>query len=287
MPSSPIDSPAARIYEGTARRPYASINFITAHDGFTLKDLVSYNDKHNEANGEESRDGESHNRSWNAGGEGQSSNPEVIALRNRQMRNFLATLLLSQGVPMILGGDEIGRTQRGNNNAYCQDNELSWYDWESADMALLQFTRRLVRLRHRHPVFCRRRWFQGRPIHGTAVSDIGWFTPGGVEMSEDDWQVGFAKSRGVFLNGRGIPTTNERGEPILDESFYLMFNAHHEPLEFTLPEAKWGTRWAVLLNTVEPGDYTSEESAAAELAAASKFAVQPWSLVLLRRTGWE
>ena len=166
------------LYQGTARKPHASINFITAHDGFTLRDLVSYNEKHNEANGEDSRDGESHNRSWNCGAEGPTDDPAILAMRARQQRNFLTTLLLSQGVPMLLGGDEIGRTQGGNNNAYCQDNPISWYDWATADQSLLHFTRSLLRLRQRHPVFCRRRWFQGRPIHGSGVSDIGWFTPG-------------------------------------------------------------------------------------------------------------
>ena len=202
--SSPTGSPAARIStRAPARRPYASINFITAHDGFTLRDLVSYNEKHNEANGEDNRDGESHNRSWNCGVEGPTDDPgRARAARAGSSATSSTTLLLSQGVPMLLGGDEIGRTQRGNNNAYCQDNEISWYDWEHADEELLQFTRRLIRLRHRHPVFCRRRWFQGRPIHGTEVSDIGWFTPGGDEMTEEDWQAGFAKSLGVFLNGR-------------------------------------------------------------------------------------
>jgi glycogen operon protein len=186
---------------------------------------------------------------------------------------------------MLLGGDEIGRTQGGNNNAYCQDNEISWYDWDHADESLLQFTRRLVRLRHLHPVFCRRRWFQGRPIHGSTVSDIGWFTPGGTEMSEDDWRAGFAKSLGVFLNGSAIPSPNERGEQVIDASFYVMFNAHHEPLDFKLPEEKWGTRWVVLLNTVDPADHMSEEDSTGELAAGATFSVQAWSLVLLRRTG--
>src|SRR5262249_36190623 len=161
--------------------------------------------------GEDNRDGESHNRSWNCGAEGATEDPAVLALRGRQTRNFLTTLLLSQGVPMILGGDEIGRTQRGNNNAYCQDSDISWYDWSNCDHALLRFTSRLIQLRLRHPVFCRRRWFQGRPIHGTQVSDIGWFTPAGHEMSDEDWRAGFAKSMGVFLNGGAIPTTNERG----------------------------------------------------------------------------
>jgi glycogen operon protein len=272
------------LYQGTARRPYASINFITAHDGFSLRDLVSYNDKHNGENGEENRDGESHNRSWNSGEEGPSKNPDVIALRARQTRNFLTTLFLSQGVPMLLGGDEIGRTQHGNNNAYCQDNDKSWYDWAHADRELIDFTRRLIRLRHRHAVLCRRRWFQGRPIHGTQVSDIGWFTPSGTEMSEEDWQAGFAKSLGVFLNGRGISTPDERGEPVLDASFYVMFNAHHEPLEFKMPEKKWGRRWDLILNTAEETDHLAEEDLGPTLEAGSQMQVAPWSLVLLRRT---
>ncbi len=271
------------LYQGTARKPHASINFITAHDGFTLRDLVWYNDKHNDANGEDNRDGESHNRSWNCGAEGPSEDPEVNALRSRQQRNFLATLLLSQGVPMLLGGDELGRTQQGNNNAYCQDNEISWYDWAHADQSLLQFTRSLLRLRQRHPVFCRRRWFQGRPIHGSGVSDIGWFTPHGTEMSDEDWRAGFAKSLGVFLNGDAIPTPNERGERVVDQSFYMMFNAHHEPLEFTLPEGKWGSRWTQLLNTHEPGELLSEDKPGPELLAGGSLTVQAWSTILLRR----
>jgi glycogen operon protein len=275
------------LYQHTGRRPYASVNFITAHDGFTLRDLVSYNEKHNEANGEDNRDGESHNRSWNCGEEGETDKPDVLALRGRQIRNFLATLFLSQGVPMLLGGDEIGRTQRGNNNGYCQDNETSWYDWANADQAILQFTRRLIRLRHRHPVLCRRRWFQGQPIHGTKVSDIAWFTAAGNEMSEDDWNAGFAKSLGVFLNGRAIPTPNERGERVLDESFYVMFNAHHEPLEFVLPEKKFGDKWAVVLDTNQPADHMTEDDLGSELDAGSRMQVQAWSLVLLRRTVWQ
>ncbi len=274
------------LYKGTARRPYASVNFITAHDGFTLRDLVSYNDKRNEANGEENRDGESHNRSWNCGIEGPTDEPEVNALRARQVRNYLATLFLSQGVPMLLGGDEIGRTQRGNNNGYCQDNEMSWYDWEHADAGLLHFTQRLVRLRHQHPVLCRRRWFQGRPIHGTQVSDIAWFTPAAVEMSDQDWGVGFAKSLGVFLNGRGIPTPNERGEPIVDESFYVMFNAGADPLEFVIPAEKWGTRWTLILNTYEDTDHMSEDDGGEEFNASEEIEVPAWTLILLKRTGW-
>jgi glycogen operon protein len=271
------------LYQGTGRRPNASINFITAHDGFTLSDLVSYNEKHNEANGEDNRDGENDNRAWNCGEEGPTDNPEVLALRRRQTRNFLTTLFLSQGVPMLLGGDEIGRTQRGNNNAYCQDNELAWYDWAHADTELLQFTRRLIAFRHRHPVFCRRRWFQGRLIHGSQVSDIGWFTPAGVEMSEDDWRAGFAKSLGVFLNGHAIQSPNERGEPVTDESFYVMFNSHHEPLEFRLPEQPWGEQWTMILNTADEKDLLGEQEIGPAREAGSQIQVQPSTLIQLRR----
>ncbi|MDP9322001.1 MAG: glycogen debranching protein GlgX [Acidobacteriota bacterium] len=271
------------LYQGTARRPNASINFITAHDGFTLSDLVSYNEKHNEANGEDNRDGENHNRSWNCGEEGPSAKPEVLELRRRQTRNLLTTLFLSQGVPMLLGGDEIGRTQLGNNNAYCQDSEIAWYDWAHADTELLQFTRRLIGFRHRHPVFCRRRWFQGRPIHGSKVSDIGWFTPAGVEMSEDDWRAGFAKSLGVFLNGRSIQSLSERAEPVTDDSFYVMFNSHHEPLEFTLPEQRWGEQWTVILHTADEKDLLAEQETGPVVEAGERMQVQPSSVVLLRR----
>jgi isoamylase len=275
------------LYESTARRPNASVNFVTAHDGFTLRDLVSYNEKHNEANGEDNRDGESHNRSWNCGAEGPTDDPAINALRARQARNLLATLMLSQGVPMLLGGDEVGRTQQGNNNAYCQDSEISWYDWANADQNLLQFTRQLIRLRRRHPVFCRRRWFQGRPIHGTDVSDIGWFTPAGNEMSEDDWRAGFAKSLGVFLNGRAIPTPDERGERIYDESFYVIFNGHHTALEFALPDERWGTSWVTVFDTAEDGThFMREEDTGRTFGPGETVNVQAWSVVLLRRTGW-
>ncbi len=237
------------LYATTGRSPYASINFITAHDGFTLRDLVSYNDKHNDANGEHNRDGESHNRSWNHGAEGPTEDPAVLALRARQQRNFLTTLLLSQGVPMLLGGDELSRTQRGNNNAYCQDNELSWLDWQHADRELLEFTRRLIELRARHPVFRRRRWFQGRPIHGSDVSDIAWFTPEGQPMAEDDWDHASARSLGVFLNGEGIASRDDRGERVVDETFYVIFNAAAEPRDFTLPPERWAERWSLVLDT--------------------------------------
>jgi isoamylase len=271
------------LYQGTARRPYASINFITAHDGFTLRDLVSYNEKHNEANGEENRDGESHNRSWNCGAEGPTDAEDVQRLRRRQQRNFLATLFLSQGVPMLCGGDEIGRTQGGNNNAYCQDNQISWYDWEHADQTLLAFARDLIRLRSAHPVFCRRRWFQGRPIHGNSVSDIGWFTPAGTEMSEQDWQAGFAKSLGVFLNGDAIPTPDHQGRRVVDDSFYVMFNAHSEAVEFVLPESKWGEQWTVAIDTSELPDGLKVDERGRQLGAGERVPVPAWSLVLLRR----
>ena len=244
------------LYQSDGRHPSASINFVTAHDGFTLNDLVSYNDKHNEANGEGNRDGESHNRSWNCGAEGPTKDLDIRALRRRQQRNFLATLFLSQGVPMILGGDEMGRTQGGNNNAYCQDNEISWVDWslteENADLVAL--TARLAEFRRDHPVFHRRRFFQGRPIHGETVTDIGWFSPDGTEMSEEDWESGFAKSVGVFLNGEAIPDPDLRGEKVTDDSFLVLFNAHYEALPFTIPTFRnWGDHWVVVLDTEEPG----------------------------------
>jgi glycogen operon protein len=249
------------LYERTGRRPFASINFVTAHDGFTMRDLVSYNEKHNEANLEDSRDGENHNRSWNMGTEGPTDDPEILARRARQTRNFLATLFLSQGVPMLLGGDEIGRTQGGNNNGYCQDNEISWYDWGRADESLLEFARGLIQFRHRHPVFRRRRWFQGRPIRGSQVSDISWFTPGGDEMSEEHWGHGFAKSLGVFLNGDSIPTRDSRGEQVVDDSFYVLFNAHSEPIDCVLPNDALGQRWTVVFDTGEgppPDDHRTD-----------------------------
>jgi isoamylase len=241
------------LYQDDGRKPYASINFVTAHDGFTLNDLVSYNEKHNEANGEDNRDGESHNRSWNLGAEGPTDDPEVNARRARQRKNFLATLLISQGVPMIVGGDEIARTQNGNNNAYCQDNEISWLDWEHADRDLLEFTRRAIAFRHEHPAFRRRRWFRGRPIRGKAASDVAWFKPDAAQMSDEDWNEWFAKSFAVFVNGDGL-APDERGRRVTDTSFLLLFNAHTDAVTFTLPGKPFGTRWRPALDTAVASD---------------------------------
>jgi glycogen operon protein len=242
------------LYQANGRNPSASINFVTAHDGFTLNDLVSYNEKHNQDNGEDSRDGESHNRSWNCGVEGETDNPDVIRLRERQRRNFLATLMLSQGIPMLLAGDEIGCTQKGNNNAYCQDNEISWRDWslQKSNSELLDFARELIDFRHKHPVFRRRKWFQGRPIHGFGISDIGWFNEDGSEMTEKQWLVSYAKAMEIFLNGEGIVTPGPRGERIIDESFLLFFNAHYETIEFALPNVFQDREWEIVIDTNEP-----------------------------------
>jgi len=236
------------LYQSDSRRPGASINFVTAHDGFTLADLVSYNEKHNDANLEGGADGEDHNRSWNCGVEGPTDDPAVATCRRRQQRNFLATLLLSQGVPMLLGGDELGRTQQGNNNAYCQDNEISWLDWEAVDQDLLAYARRLIALRREHPVFRRRRWFLGRPIRG--APDIAWVKPDGTEMADVDWDSGFARCLGLFLNGDAIPTPDERGQPVVDDSFLLLLSAHDEPIDWTLP-TQWSDdrAWEVVADT--------------------------------------
>jgi isoamylase len=243
---------------GGDRRPGASINFVTAHDGFTLHDLVSYNDKHNDANGEGNRDGDDHNRSWNCGVEGETDDPDVVALRERQKRNFLATLFVSQGVPMLLGGDEMGRTQHGNNNAYCQDNPVSWYDWSQRDdhLATLGFTRRLVDIRLQHPVLRRRKWFQGRSVRGAPgpSKDIAWLSPDGSEMTDDDWDAGFAKVLGVFLNGDEIPERGPRGERVVDDSLLLLFSAHHEDIKFTIPGEWCAGDWELLFDTADPFD---------------------------------
>lgn len=245
------------LYENDYRRPTASINFITAHDGFTLHDLVSYNEKHNEANGEDNNDGENHNRSWNCGIEGDTDDHSINELRLKQKRNLLTTLFLSQGIPMLVAGDEFGRTQKGNNNAYCQDNEISWLNWQQADRALLEFTQKLIALRKEHPTFCRRRWFQGQPIKG-GVEDIGWFLPDGSEMSEQHWSHDFAKSLAIYLNGKGLHLLSSKGKAIIDDNFYIIFNAHHESLDFKLPIDHYGKSWTVVLDTgknnIEQGD---------------------------------
>ncbi|HRC11967.1 MAG TPA: glycogen debranching protein GlgX [Dermatophilaceae bacterium] len=241
------------LYAHSGRRPVASVNFVVAHDGFTLRDLVSYNDKHNEANGEGNRDGESHNRSWNCGAEGPSDDPAVRSLRLRQQRNMLTTLLLAQGVPMIAHGDEFGRTQLGNNNVYCQDNELAWVDWEldAEQESLLDFTRHVVRLRAEHPVFRRRRFFAGSADHGgeSDLGDIAWFEPDGEHMDEEAWANGYAKTLMVFLNGRAIRETDARGGAIRDDSFLVLFNAHYEPIDFVIPERSYGEEWFVEIDT--------------------------------------
>ena len=243
------------LYQDDGRRPYASINFITAHDGFTLHDLVSYNDKHNAANGEDDRDGESHNRSWNCGVEGPTDDLDVIALREQQKRNFLATLFLSQGVPMLLAGDELGRTQGGNNNAYCQDNTISWMDWqlERENEFLLDFTAQLARLRRRHPIFRRRKYFAGRPVADAGgLDDIVWMRNTGEQMSDEDWVSGLTRTVAVFLNGRGIPSPDLRGQRVIDDSFLLWFNAHWEDVPFTVPPEDFGQSWEVVVNTAAP-----------------------------------
>jgi len=265
------------LYEASSRRPHASINFITAHDGFTLRDLVSYNSKHNEANGEDNRDGSDHNISWNCGVEGLSDDPAVNALRARQQRNFLATLIFSQGVPMLTAGDEFGRSQNGNNNPYCQDNELSWLDWDGPafDHPLLTFTRRLIQLRQKHPVFRRRRFFQGRQIRGSEIKDVMWLKPNGHEMSEEEWSHGFARCLGMLLAGAALPDVDARNRPLRDENFLLLFNAHHEPIPFMLPQLDNGHRWRALLDTTEAAN------GHADFPSGTAYNLQGRSLALL------
>jgi glycogen operon protein len=269
------------LYETSGRRPVASVNFVTCHDGFTLMDLVSYNRKHNEANGEDNADGSNDNRSWNCGTEGPTSDPAINELRARQRRNFLATLLCSQGVPMLLAGDELGRTQRGNNNAYCQDNETSWVDWSTLDdqADLLEFARVVAELRRAHPVFRRRRFFVGPDTAAVdGVGDIAWFTPSGREMKDADWKTGYAKALGVFLNGAAITEPDPRGEPVRDDSFLLLFSADSQPVRFTLPGPKFGGSWAVVLDSgaappVDPREY----------GAGAEVLVAPRAMAVLRR----
>ncbi len=254
-------SGSSDLYEHNGRRPYASINFVTSHDGFTLNDLVSYNDKHNEANQEGNRDGDNHNNSWNCGTEGPSEDEEVSSLRSRQLRNFMATLLLSQGVPMLLAGDERRRTQQGNNNAYCQDNPLSWFDWsmDEARQEMLDFTRLLVKLRQEHPSLCRRRFFFGRRVHGADIRDIVWLQPNGEEMSDHLWTVGYVRCLGMLLNGEAMREWSEDGTLVKDQPLVMMFNAHHEPIPFKVPPCGNHTEWRLLFDTTH-GSKTEEQT---------------------------
>ncbi len=270
------------LYQSDRRRPSASINFVTAHDGFTLRDLVSYNDKHNEANHEDNRDGTDDNRSWNCGVEGETDDPEVLALRARQQRNLLTTLVLSQGVPMLVGGDELGRTQRGNNNGYCQDNEISWFDWDDVDVELFAFTRELLALRREHPVFRRRRFFEGRAGRGEQFHDIAWLTPEGELMSDEHWNTGFAKSLQIFLNGAGLASHDERGREVVDDSFLLLINGHHEPLEFFLPLDGPSAPLEVVLDTTLPR--LPERRDRAVHAPGAQVEVEARSMLVLRET---
>jgi glycogen operon protein len=271
------------LYQSDGRRPFASINFITAHDGFTLRDLVTYNEKHNEANLESNKDGDNHNRSWNHGVEGETDDPAINALRERQQRNFLATLFLSQGVPMLLGGDEIARTQRGNNNAYCQDNEISWIDWRLDGRAerQLAFTKRLIELRSKHPVFHRADFLTGEERLGSGQPDVWWFRPDGRKMTQRNWRDNDALTLGVFLNGAEIPTHSAQGAPVIDDTFLILFNAWQDPIVFTLPAVSFGRRWAHELSTAEP----ELEPSSAVYPARGVVPVEGRSLVLLRRVG--
>ncbi|WP_068482975.1 glycogen debranching protein GlgX [Pseudoclavibacter helvolus] len=270
---------SADLYEHSGRRPFASINFVTAHDGFTLLDLVSYNEKHNDANGEDGNDGESHNRSYNLGVEGPTDDPEINAMRARQQRNIIATMLLSQGVPMLLHGDELGRTQNGNNNTYAQDSELSWVHWESADEPLIEFTRAVAQLRADHPTFRRRRFFNGRVEErpeGSALPDIVWLSTDGTQMASEDWNAEFVKSMGMFLNGNAIAGRDERGEEITDVSFMVYFNASETVVEATLPSVEITSHWDVVIDT--SGMHTDLEA----VEPGSTIPLEPRSLVVLR-----
>jgi glycogen operon protein len=274
------------LYARSGRRPYASVNFVTAHDGFTLEDLVSYDEKHNEANGEDNRDGESYNRSWNCGVEGPTDDPAILALRAKQKRNLLATLFLSQGVPMLLAGDELGRTQRGNNNAYCQDNEISWIDWSlrERNAELVAFVEFLARLRREHPLLRRRSFFQGRRIIGPEIKDIVWLTPDGREMSNEEWGQSFARCLGVLLAGQAIDEQDERGRRVVDDDLLVLMNAHHEEVPFTLPRIENTAPWVPVLDT----RLTAEPVAEDRLGAGAVYPLQGRSLALLvhaRRAG--
>ena len=269
------------LYETDGRRPHASINFVVAHDGFTLNDLVSYNQKHNEANGEGNRDGDNHNLSYNFGVEGPTDDPQITRQREKQKRNFLTTLLLSQGVPMICGGDEMGRTQGGNNNAYAQDNEISWLSWElsDADRELLEFTRRLAKLRLEHPVFHRRHFFQGRRIRGSELEDLTWLRPDGEEMTEEEWNTHFTRCFGMLLGGDAMLEWDEHGERVTDDTFLLLFNADRNTVPFTLPRRTPDVRWELVLTTSDP----SAADGSAEYPGASQLPLEGRSVTVLRR----
>ena len=269
------------LYGHSGRLPYASINFITAHDGFTLHDLVSYNEKHNEANGEDNRDGHNDNLSWNCGAEGETDNPEVLALRERQKRNFLATLFLSQGVPMLLSGDEIGRTQKGNNNAYCQDNEISWVDWklDKPRREFLEFTRCVIRLMNEHPVLRRRHFFQGRHIRGSEVKDLAWFRPDGKEMNDEDWNNSETRCFGLRLAGDAIEELDARGNRIVDDTLLILLNAYHEAIRFTLPAHRRKVRWEVVMDT---NDSQFGKTAHRAMRGGDTYDLKSRSLALLR-----
>ncbi|HMF49268.1 MAG TPA: hypothetical protein VK603_11535, partial [Candidatus Saccharimonadales bacterium] len=269
------------LYAHNGRLPYASINFITAHDGFTLHDLVSYNEKHNEANGEENRDGHNENLSWNCGVEGDTDDPNVLSLRERQKRNLLATLLLSQGVPMLLAGDEMGRTQRGNNNAYCQDNEVSWIDWklDRPRRELREFTRQLIRLVRAHPALRRRHFFQGRRIRGSEVKDVVWFRPDGKEMTDEDWNNSENRCFGLRLAGDAVEEIDERGDPIIDDTLLILLNAHHESIPFILPAHRRKVRWEVALDTFDPSSVNKKPRS---MRGGEAYELKGRSLAILR-----
>jgi isoamylase len=277
-------SGSADLYQKDGRRPSASINFVTAHDGFTLHDLVSYNEKHNDANGEDNKDGESTNRSWNCGAEGPTDDLAVLALREQQKRNFLTTMLLSQGVPMIVHGDELGRTQLGNNNVYAQDSPLAWVDWQRAVeyFPLIEFVGAVSKLRAEHPVFRRRRFLRGRPVAGQEAADLAWFTPGGEQMSDDDWEAGYAKSVAVFYNGDAIREPGLRGERLTDDSFLVLFNAHFEDIAYTMPPSEYGTTWEVVIDTAAPMVPELEER---RVKTGESIDVDARSILVLQRTG--
>ncbi|RYZ36808.1 MAG: glycogen debranching enzyme GlgX, partial [Myxococcaceae bacterium] len=271
---------SADLFAAARRRPQASINFVTAHDGFTLHDLVTYSSKHNEANGEHNRDGADDNQAWNCGVEGETDNTDIISLRERQKRNLLASLFLSTGVPMIVAGDEMGRTQKGNNNAYCQDNELSWVDWnlDSVKQDMLAFTRKLIHFRHGQPVLQRRRFFQGEHLWDSEHKDLAWFRPDGTEMGPEDWQKPFVRSLAYLLGGDAIPTPDERGQRVIGDALLVLLNAHHDTVSFTVPPVGEGGQWMLEL-------YTADDKRGDEQMKPGKFDMAGRSLAVFRKSG--